>query len=182
MYPEARIELWSQDEHRIGLGPILRRIWARKGSRVRAVVRPRYQWMYLYGFVEPESGATSWLLIPTVNTQAFSLALAAFAEEQGVGPNKHIVLVMDQAGWHKSAALTVPQGLHLLFLPSHSPELQPAERLWPLSNEPLANRVFTSLDELEQVQGERCRWLQAHPEVIRGRTSFHWWPASLGTT
>jgi hypothetical protein len=85
VYPEARIELWSQDEHRIGLKPILRRIWARKGSRVRAVVRPRYQWMYLYGFVEPESGATSWLLMPTVNTQAFSLALAAFAEEQGVG-------------------------------------------------------------------------------------------------
>jgi transposase len=181
MYPEARIELWSQDEHRIGLKPILRRIWARKGSRVRAVVRPRYQWIYLYGFVEPESGKTSWLLMPTVNTAAFSLALSAFAQEQGVGPNKHVLLVLDQAGWHKSADLKVPQGLHLLFLPAHSPELQPAERLWPLSNEPLANRVFTSLDELERVQAERCRWLQAHPASIRGRTSFHWWPASLDT-
>lgn len=182
VYPEARIELWSQDEHRIGLKPILRRIWARKGSRVRAVVRPRYQWMYLYGFVEPESGKTSWFLMPTVNTQAFSLVLRAFAEEQGVGPNKQIALVLDQAGWHKSRDLCLPEGLHLLFLPSHSPELQPAERLWPLSNEPLANRAFSSLDELEQVQAERCRWLQAHPEIIRGRTSFHWWPASLDTT
>src|ERR1041384_2866461 len=44
-YPEAKIELWSQDEHRIGLKPILRRVWARRGSRVRAVVRPRYQWI-----------------------------------------------------------------------------------------------------------------------------------------
>jgi hypothetical protein len=52
-------------------------IWARKGSRVKAVVRPRYQWMYLYGFVEPESGKTSWLLMPTVKTPAFSLALWA---------------------------------------------------------------------------------------------------------
>src|SRR5690242_6907333 len=86
-YPEAQIELWSQDEHRIGLGPILRRVWARKGSRVRAVVRQRYQWMYLYGFVQPESGKTSWLLMPTVNVQAFSLALSAFAQEQEVGPN-----------------------------------------------------------------------------------------------
>jgi hypothetical protein len=181
-YPEASIELWSQDEHRIGLKPILRRLWARKGTRVRAVVRPRYQWMYLYGFVEPQSGKTSWLLMPTVNTAAFSLALSAFAHEQGVGPKKHLLLVLDQAGWHKSADLVIPEGLHLLFLPSHSPELQPAERLWPLSNEPLANRVWTSLDELEQVQAERCCWLQAHPEVIRGRTSFHWWPASLDTT
>ncbi|HYU75780.1 MAG TPA: hypothetical protein VEL31_24165 [Ktedonobacteraceae bacterium] len=78
--------------------------------------------------------------------------------------------------------LVVPEGLHLLFLPSHAPELQPAERLWPLSNEPLANRVFTSLDELEQVQADRCRWLQTHPEVVRGRTCFHWWPSSLNTT
>ena len=76
----------------------------------------------------------------------------------------------------------VPEGLHLLFLPSHSPELQPAERLWPLSNEPLANRAFASLDELELVQADRCRWLQAHPEVIRGRTAYHWWPSSLDTT
>jgi hypothetical protein len=180
-YPQAKIELWCQDEHRIGLKPIPRRLWARKGTRVRAVVRPRYQWMYLYGFVEPQSGKTTWLLMPTVNTQVFSLALAAFAQEQGVGPNKQILLVLDQAGWHKSHDLVLPQGLHLLFLPSHSPELQPAERLWPLSNEPLANRTFTSLDELEQVQADRCRCLQAHPEVIRGRTSFHWWP-SLVTT
>jgi transposase len=180
-YPEAKVELWSQDEHRIGLKPILRRVWARKGSRVRAVVRPRYQWTYVYGEVSPQSGKTSWLLMPTVNAQAFSLALCAFAQEQEVGPNKHLLLVMDQAGWHKSRDLVLPEGLHLLFLPSHSPELQPAERLWPLSNEPLANRTFASLDELEQVQAERCRWLQAHPEVIRGRTSFHWWP-SLDTT
>lgn len=181
-YPAAAVELWSSDEHRIGLKPILRRVWARRGSRVRAVVRQRYQWMYLYGFVEPQSGKTSWLLMPTVNVEAFSLALSAFAEEVGCGPNKHIVLVMDQAGWHKSPRLVIPESLHILFLPSHSPELQPAERLWPLANEPLANRAFASLDELERVQADRCCWLQAHPEVIRGRTAYHWWPASLDTT
>lgn len=82
-----------------------------------------------------------------VNTAAFSLALAAFAQEQGAGPHKQILLVLDQAGWHKSGDLVVPEGLHLPFLPSHSPELQPAERLWPLPNEPLSNRVFSSLDE-----------------------------------
>lgn len=86
------------------------------------------------------------------------------------------------SGWHKSGDLIVPEGLHLLFLPSHSPELQPAERLWPLSNEPLANRVFNSLDELQDVQAERCRWLQAHPDIIRGRTFFHWWPSLEDTT
>lgn len=117
--------------------------------------------------------------MPTVNTHAFSLALYAFAEEHGVGPNKHIALVMDQAGWHTGRNLRLPEGFHLIFLPSHSPELQPAERLWPLSNEPLANRAFASLDELEQVQADRCRWVQAHPEIIRVRAFYHWWPSSL---
>lgn len=102
-YLEARIELWSQDEHCIGLKPIPRRVWTRKGTRVRAVIRPRYQWMYLYGFVEPQSGKTSWLLLPTVNTKVFSLALSAFAQEQGVEPDKRLLLVLDQAGWHKRA-------------------------------------------------------------------------------
>jgi transposase len=181
-YPQANVELWSTDEHRIGLKPILRRVWALKGSTVRAVVAQRYEWMYVYVCVHPESGRTSWLLLPTVNVELFSQALAIFAAEAGVGPNKHIVLLLDRAGRHTSSKLTVPEGLHLVFLPPYSPEVQPAERLWPLSNEPLANRAFASLDELEQVQVDRCRWLQAHPELIRSYTCFHWSPTSLDTT
>jgi hypothetical protein len=59
-YPEASVELWSTDEHRIGLKPILRRVWALKGSAVKAVVAQRYEWMYVYACVHPESGRTSW--------------------------------------------------------------------------------------------------------------------------
>ena len=55
---------------------------------------------------------------------------------------------MDGAGWHLSKSVKIPKGIHLCCLPSHSPELQPAERLWPLTNEPIANRYFSSLDEV----------------------------------
>ena len=170
------------DEHRIGLKPILRRVWAPKGATVKAPVAQRYEWMYVFAFVHPQSGRTSWLLLPTVSVEVFSLALAAFAEEVGAGPDKHIILVLDRAGWHSSARLTLPEGIHLAFLPPYSPEVQPAERLWPLSNEPLANRVFTSLDELEEVQAERCRWLQEHPEIVQAHTCFHWWPCLVDST
>lgn len=137
--------------------------------------------MYVYAFVHPESGQTSWLLLPAVNVEIFSQALVLFAQEIGAGPDHQVMLLLDGAGWHRSIQLKVPQGVHLLFLPAYSPEIQPAERLWPLSNEPLANRVFTSLDELEEVQAQHCRWLADHPEVVRARTCFHWWP-SLDTT
>jgi DDE superfamily endonuclease len=143
-YPEASVELWSTDEHRIGLKPILRRVWAPKGSAVKAVVAQRYEWMYVYACVHPESGLTSWLLLSTVHVEIFSQALALFAHESGVGPDKRMVLLLDRASWHTSARLIVPEGIHLVFLLPSSPEVQPAERLWPLSNEPLANRAFAS--------------------------------------
>jgi SAM-dependent methyltransferase len=68
---------------------------------------------------------------------------------------------------------------HLLFLPPYSPELQPAEHLWPLTNSVLINRHFTSIDELEEVQLARCAALQQLPAIIRSTTCFHWWPRQI---
>lgn len=167
------------DEHRVGLKPIVRRVWHRRGQQPQAPCRPRYQWLYLFAFVHPRTGQTYWLLLPTVSTVLFSQALAAFAAALGLGPHRHVVLVLDQAGWHISHDLVVPEGLTLVLLPPYSPELQPAERVWALSDEPLANRAFASLDELEAVLVERCRWLQLHPAVVQGRTHFHWWPMDI---
>lgn len=114
--------------------------------------------------------------MPRVNIQLFNRVLADFAQHFGLGKNKRIVLAMDQAGWHTSKQLEVPEGIHLEFMPSHSPELQPAERLWPLTNEPIANELFETLDELEEVLFHRCRALLQQQELIRGLTCFHWWP------
>ena len=143
----------------------------------------RYEWMYVFaGCRTPKVGRRVGCCCPRSALRSSPSRLSAFAEEVGAGPDKQIVLVLDRAGWHSSARLTLPEGIHLVFLPPYSPEVQPAERLWPLSNEPLANRAFVSLDELEQVQVERCRWLQAHPALIHSYTCFHWWPSSLDTS
>jgi len=170
------VEVWAQDEHRLGLKPVLRRIWALKGQRPIAVVHQRYQWLYVYGFVRPATGQNSWLILPSVNSTVYALALAEFAREVGVGQGKQVILVIDQAGWHVSGKVKVPEGLHLVFLPASSPELQPAERLWPLTNEPVANRSFTSLDEMEEVLVRRCRTLIDDPQTIRDLTCYNWWP------
>jgi hypothetical protein len=70
----------------------------------------------------------------------------------------------------------MPEGMHLLFLPPSSPELQPCERLWPLPNEAIANRPFQALDDLETAQAPRCVVLQQQPAVVRALTHYHWWP------
>jgi transposase len=133
-------------------------------------------WGYLDAFVHPRSGHTVWLLLPTVSVTAFTIALAAFAQAIGAGPRKHVLLVLDRAGWQRSPQVKVPASLHLHFVPPYSPELQPAERLWPLTNEALANRNFRDVDALQEVQTQRCLTLHTRPEVIRACTQFHWWP------
>ena len=175
-HPNSKVDFWSFDEHRLGLQPILRRVWAMRGKRPVVKVEQRYQWLYLYGFVQPQSGQTFWLLLPKVNTLVFNVALQEFARDVGAGSDKQIIVVMDGAGWHRSRKVVVPQGLHLIQLPPYSPELQPAEKLWPLSNEGIANRYFADLDELEAAQVERCRSLIAQPELISSYTLFKWWP------
>ncbi len=158
---------------------MMRRVWAPVGERPSARFKRGYEWTYLlYGFVHPESGEVYWLVLPTVNTEVFSMALREFAREVGAGENKHILLlVLDKAGWHTGGEeVEVPEGIHLEFLPSGSPELQPAERLWPLTNEAVANHLFEEIEQVEEALVERCVQLLDQAETIRDLTNYHWWP------
>lgn len=131
-----------------------------------------YGYMLLY--IPKLKKQKAWIL-PYVNTELFNQVLADFAAEFGLGANKHILLAVDRAGWHTSKNLELPEGLHLTFLPSHSPELQPAERLWTVIDEPIANRSFETLNDLEDVLYHRCQFLLKQQDLIRGLTGFHWW-------
>lgn len=170
------MELWAEDEHRLGLKPILKHLWVPRGQRPSAPVHHRFVWSYLYGFVHPASGEVFWLILPTVSIMAFSLALAQFAAEVGAGADKQVLLLIDRAGWHMSRKVTVPEGIHFLPLPPYSPELQPAERLWCLTDEPLENRCFETIEKLELTLAERCVVLQHQPELIKAHTCFNWLP------
>ena len=76
-----------------------------------------------------------------------NLHLAEIATE--VGPGRHAVLILDQAGWHLLHRLIVPANITLLPLPPKCPELNPVENLWQFMRENwLSNRVFTSYDNL----------------------------------
>jgi transposase len=126
--------------------------------------------------VWPENGEVYWLILPTVNVKLFSMALWEFAKEVGAGKKRRILLVVDQAGWHTGGEVELPEGIHLELLPSGSPELMPAERLWVLTNEAVANRLFEEIEEVEEVLMERCVQLLDQTEVIRDFTNYHWWP------
>ena len=114
--------------------------------------------------------------MPRLNTEIFKRVLADFAQHFGFGEHKRAIIVVDQAGWHISKNLQLPSGIHLSLLPSHSPELQPSERLWSLTDEAIVNKSFEDIDELEEVIFRRCQALLPQKDLLSRFTLYHWWP------
>ena len=166
--------MWAEDECRLGLKPIARRVWSPKGQRPRSGGRTRYDWLYVYGFVRPATGQTVTVLLPRVNADRMGDALAAFAAHADLGGRKVLVVLVDNAGWHVAKRLAVPANVVLHFLPACTPELQPAEPLWPLIREAVANRSIGRIDRLRAIVRGRLTYLAQHPELVQPVVGFRW--------
>ena len=93
------VEVWWQDEARVGQQGTLTRIWAERGSRPPAPRDQRYKWAYLFGAVCPARGTGAGLVLPFANATMMTLHLAEISTQ--VAPGAHAVVVLDGAGWHQ---------------------------------------------------------------------------------
>jgi hypothetical protein len=168
------VEVWTEDEARLGLKPITRRVWAPKGQRPVSNGQTQYDWLYVYGFAHPTTGHLLTIPLPRVKTELMSQALAAFAAWADPHHEKILVVLVDNAGWHVARKLVVPPNVVLHRLPPCTPELQPIETLWPLLREAVANRRFRNIGHLKTVVRRRCGYLADHPTTVRGRIGFRW--------
>ena len=117
------------------------RRWGLTNSRPTAVHQSEYEWVYLFGAVNPLTGTSSALLAPSVNTEYMNHHLRFISEQ--AGPTVQVILVLDRAGWHLAKGLQVPENITRLYLPPYSPELNPVERLWAyLRSHYLSNRAY----------------------------------------
>ena len=145
--PGTPIEVWFQDEMRVGQKNKLTYRWARTGSRPRDVHDQRTQSTYLFGAVCPEQGTGAALVLPSCNSEAMQLHLDEIATK--VSPGAHAILILDQAGWHGAKTLKVPNNVSLLSLPPRSPELNGQENIWQFMRQNwLSNRVFKTFDDI----------------------------------
>ena len=142
-----RIEIWFQDEARVGQKNKITRRWAKCGTRPSAPRDQRTRSAYLFGAICPKQGKAAGLVLPRCNTAAMDLHLAEISRT--VARDGHAVLIMDQAGWHTTAKLTVPDNISIVMLPSRSPELNPVENIWQFMRDNwLSNRVFKSYNDI----------------------------------
>ena len=122
------IEVWFQDEMRVGQKNKLTYTWARRGARPRLIHDQRTPSTYLFGAICPERGAGAALVLPRCNTSMMQMHIDEIAPQ--VAPDAHAILICDQAGWHTTDLLVVPSNITILLLPPRSPELNPAENIW----------------------------------------------------
>jgi transposase len=143
---EARgkpMEIWFQDEARIGQKNKITRRRARRRTRPSAPNDQRTSSAYIFGAICPAEGKGAGLVLPSCNTEAMALHLAELS--LAVAPGAHALVLLDQAGWHVSKKLPVPDNITLLSLPPKSPELNPVENIWQFMRDNwLSNRVFNS--------------------------------------
>lgn len=145
--PGTPVEVWFQDEMRVGQKNKLTYRWARKGSRPRAIYDQRTESAYLFGAVCPERGIGAALVLPACNSEAMQLHLDEIATK--ITPGAHAVVILDQAGWHGAKDLEVPSNISLLPLPPRSPELNSQENIWQFIRQNwLSNCIFESFDDI----------------------------------
>lgn len=141
------IEIWWQDEARIGQKNKITRRWAKRGTRPTAPHDQRTRSAYIFGAICPARGTGAALVLPKCNTDAMTLHLREIS--QAVAPDAHAIVIVDQAGWHLSTHLAIPDNITLLPLPPKSPELNPVENVWQFMRDNwLSNRVFTSYTDI----------------------------------
>jgi transposase len=129
------------------------RVWAIKGEPLNVPVKQGFKNFYLYSAVCPHTGEDFTLILPGVNTAIMKVFLNELSKAYR---DYSIILIMDQAGWHKTCNLNTFENIKIIYLPPYSPELNPVERLWRwIKRDVLHNVVYQTLDQL-MVTTENC--------------------------
>jgi transposase len=140
-------EVWWQDEARVGQKNKITRRWAKRGTRPAAPKDQRTTSSYIFGAICPARDKGVGLVLPRCNTKSMNLHLAEISRH--VASGAHAILLVDQAGWHVTPKLVVPDNIALVPLPSKCPELNPVENVWQFIRDNwLSNTIFESYDDV----------------------------------
>lgn len=126
--------------------------------------------MYIFAAVAPSKGLMTSLVLPSANTAMMNLFLKHVSETFA---DSFIVMQLDQAAWHHSKTLVVPENIRLLAQPPYSPEVNPVEHFWEeLREKYLHNKVFPSLETLVELLCQGLNELTAQTERLRSMMFF----------
>ena len=92
-----------------------------------------------------------------------------------VAAGSHAALVLDSAGYHIAAALSIPENVTLVRLPPYAPELNPIENVWEyLRGNKLAITVFDDYDDIVDKTCDAWNFFEQDPHRIASITTRTW--------
>jgi hypothetical protein len=156
------------DEMRLGLRGTTRRVWGRRGTKVRQRLQLKYEWRYLFAAVDGQAGRVWWNWVPSMKAEALWPTIAVIQEMDILDG-----LVWDNAPSHRDDDIA-DLDLALVGLPPYSPELNPAERLFEEIRRHVEGRVYATLDaKVAEVQSF-LEELDADPPRVRRLCGWDW--------
>jgi DDE superfamily endonuclease len=160
----------AQDEGRFGRINRPRACWAPPHIRPLAPAQVVREAVYVFAAVAPSIGKLCSLILPTVNTEMMNLFLQHVSTTFS---SYFLVMQVDQAGWHLSQSLVIPENIRLIKQPPYSPEVNPVEHIWDEVREKyFHNRAFSSLDLLVDHLCVALNDLADDPARITSMTHF----------
>jgi transposase len=131
----------------------------------------RFESLYLFAACRPGTDQAFALALPQATTASMAVFLEHFARQ--LEPGAHAVLILDQAGWHVSHRLAVPDNVTLLPLPAYSPELNPVERVWLYLRERfLSHRLLNGYAAVLDAACKAWNALRAEPGRLASLTAY----------
>lgn len=157
---------------RFGLISNYRRSWSKVGYRAILPNQMQYSNSYIYSAIDPIDGNNfhiiGWNDVSTAYTDKFIEALKEHYLDN------HLLIVWDNAPFHKPKLLQQHKDVTILFLPPYSPVLNPAERYFEELRKVTANKVFESIDEQKQLlDDESAKWIK-DKERMKKLAGYEW--------
>ena len=156
------------DEMRVGLRGTVRRVWGRRGVKVRQRVQTVYEWTYLFCVVDGRRGRLLWSWIDSMKSDRIAAAVNGLKQGAGVE-----ALVWDGARGHRSRLVSVV-GLPTVVQPPYSPELNPAERVFEEVRRWVEGRVYGSIEEKVEAVNAYLHRLESDPGRVRSLAGWDW--------
>ena len=141
----AAIRLMFMDEAAFGRINDISRCWAPSGIRPIVPYQMVREYRQVYGAVDPISGDDFFIIAPTCNSLWTNAFLFELSKELG---KDYALICLDNAAWHKSKTLEIPDNIRLFYLPKCTPEMNPIEQIWPEVRGEFKNKLYKTLDSL----------------------------------
>ena len=126
---------------------------------IRDRYKHSYKYFWIWGSFSPITGDAHYM----INDGVFKNAFCAYINDLATyKPRELKILIIDNAAFHSTQDIQIPENILLLPIPPYSPELNPAEKMWQYFKSKIAMKIYDLIDVLEEKLTQLIKELDKH--------------------